>query len=74
VREIATKSVPDTNTGGMSQRVSVVKDSFLERGQWCGDENKELFRRIKNGGFNIKGRYNARQTTESATHYESWYA
>jgi hypothetical protein len=74
VREIQTRGVPGSNTGGMSQKVVVVKDAFCARGQWCGDENKELFRKIKNGGFTIKGRYSARQTTETEEHYESWYA
>ena len=74
VREIKTVGVVGSNTGGMSQKVKAVKDGFATTGQWCGDENKELFRKIVNNGFSIKSRYRANLTTEQAEHYESWYA
>ncbi len=80
VREIGAKSVPGTQ-GFMSENVTPVKDSFLDKSQWCGgysSNNPETFRRIKVSNnrpyFSFEGRYFARQTCEGSSTYNSWYA
>lgn len=78
VREIGSKGVEGSDTGCMSQMTTAVKDSFLTRSQWCGDENKETFFKLKGGYkgepmFSVKGRYSATLWDGKPT-YESWYA
>ncbi len=82
VREIGCKGVAGTQ-GFMCQNVVPVKDNFLDRSQWCNEGNTPTFRRICLSNwdkksirpyFNFKGRYFAWPTTESESHYDSWYA
>jgi hypothetical protein len=81
VREIGRKSAG--GEGFMCQNVVAVKDNFLDQSQWCGgfgSGNPETFRKLKWSSyskqwyFTFKGRYSAFPTTETETHYESWYA
>lgn len=76
VREIGSRSVG--GEGFMCNNVTAVKGSFLNRSQWCGDNNSPKLVRIKNYNgkpyFMINGRYMASLTTETETHYNSWYA
>jgi hypothetical protein len=77
VRAIATEQVPGSNTGGMSCKVRVVKDKFLEGNHGFGmkDGNAPtLLRLTKSGNFRIKGRYSLSVTDEKKEHYMSWYA
>lgn len=84
VREIGSKSVPDTQ-GFMCENVSPAKDYFLSRSQWCGGfqgKNPETFRRIQmftrnnepKPCFNFHGRYYAFPCSINSTTYNSWYA
>lgn len=81
VREIGCKGVDGTQ-GFMCENVVPVKDNFLTRSQWCGEQNVPTFRRIgistyNNSNkpyFNFHGRYFAYPTTATETHYDSWYA
>jgi hypothetical protein len=73
VREIASQTAPGSEHFDSSREVPV-KDSFLATSQWCGgynSENRETFRRIKDGGFNFKGRYYAGQTVPGKSYYTS---
>lgn len=76
VREIGHRSAG--GEGFMCNNVVAVKGSFLNRSQWCGDNNAPKLVRIKNYNgkpyFMINGRYMASLTTETETHYNSWYA
>lgn len=76
VREISGRSVG--GEGFMCDRVAAVKGSFLTHSMWCGNSNVPTLFRIKYHNekpyFMVNGRYMASLTTETESHYNSWYA
>ena len=75
VRAIATQEVPGSNTGGMSNKVRVLKDNFLADGFGMKPGNAPTLLRVgRSGRFKVNGRYLLTETTEEREHFSSWYA